>query len=79
MFIYQSRYTPNLANGEYVDFQKGEKVHFRMRNGTELDIIIDSERMQHSSGYIGYEAIYTDNYERSFAPAIGIVDWEGKC
>ena len=77
MIIQKSRFTPGLKNGEGVAFQIGDIVDYRMRDGTELKITIDSELMTHS-GYRGYEAIFSDNGERAFAPAIGIYNWDGK-
>ena len=74
--ICNSRHTPNLENGKYVDFEIGEKVKYRMRNGTEFNITINSKRMK-NSGYFGYESIFPDGIY--FAVAEGIVDWEGKC
>ena len=71
-----SRYTPGAKNGVGIAFKKGEKVRYRMRNGTEYDIVIDSELMK-NSGYLGYEAIFPDG--RFFAVDEGIIDWEGKC
>lgn len=73
--IFVSRHTPNLQNGENVRFEKGEKVKYRMRNGKEYEIIIDSDLMK-NSGYLGYEAIFPDG--RFFAVAKGIIEWEGK-
>lgn len=75
MMVFVSRYTPNLINGEKVLFEIGEKVRYRMRNGTEYDIVIDSELME-NQGYLGYEAIFPDG--RFFAVAKGIIDWNGK-
>lgn len=72
--VYKSRYTPNLKNGKDVHFEIGETVKYRMRNGTEYEIVIDSELKQ-NSGYLGYEAIFPDG--RYFAVAEGIIDWEG--
>lgn len=71
-----SRYTKGLTNGEGVRFEKGEKVKYRMRNGEEHSIIIDSNLME-NSGYMGYEAIFDDGI-RAFAVDKGIYDWEGK-
>jgi hypothetical protein len=71
-----SRYTKGLANGVNVSFKKGEKVRYRMRNGDEMDIIIDSNLMS-NSGYLGYESIFPDG-ERCFAVSKGIIGWEGK-
>jgi hypothetical protein len=77
--IYKSRYTPGLKNGEDVYFNKGERVRYRMRNGCELDIIIDcDDRMVSMNDSIGYEAIFTDDGKRYFAVAKGIINWEGK-
>ena len=76
MRICVSRYTPGLENGEDVEFKKGETVRYRMRNGEEHDIIIDSPLMM-NSGYYGYEAIFDDGV-RAFAVSKGIIRWEGK-
>lgn len=73
--VFFSRHTPDLENGENVMFEKGEKVRYRMRNGQEYEIVIDSYLME-NSGYLGYEAIFPDG--RFFAVAEGIIDWEGK-
>lgn len=75
MLLFKSRYTPGLKNGKGVYFEKGEKVRYRMRDGTEYDIIIDSELMN-NSGYWGFEAIFPDG--RYFAADEGIIDWDGK-
>ena len=77
LMVYKSRFTQGLKNGEDIDFQKGKKVRYRMRDGYEVDIVIDSELMQHS-GYLGYESIFLDNNQRAFAVKKGIVDWDGK-
>jgi hypothetical protein len=80
VFVYKSRYTPGLINGKDVNFQKGEKVRYKMRSGEELDIIIDSERMHHTqSGLYGYESIFLDDNKKYFAASTGIINWEGKC
>ena len=75
--VFVSRYTPNLENGENVQFEKGEVVDYRMRNGQEFKITIDSDLMQ-QGGYRGYEAIFPDDGQRYFVPARGIFNWEGK-
>jgi hypothetical protein len=77
MTVNISRFTPGLKNGKGVAFAKGEKVRYRMRNGTEYDITIKSEYMSHGSGYFGYEAKFPDG-EIGFAPDIGIVGWKGR-
>ena len=77
MFAFISRYTPGLENGAGVQFHKGETVRYRMRNGEEHDIIIDSELMRHEPNFYGYEAIFDDGV-RAFAVARGIINWEGK-
>ena len=77
VMVYKSRFTPGLINGKDVNFKKGEKVHYRMRNGYEVDIIIDSEIMQHS-GFLGYESIFLDDNQKAFAVKEGIINWEGK-
>ena len=74
--ILKSRYTPGLKNGKGVAFQKGDVVSYKTRDGKKYKITIDSERMQHKSGYFGYEAIFFDG--RYFAVEDGIYDWEGK-
>lgn len=76
--VFVSRYTPGLENGEKVKFNKGEVVRYRMRNGDEFDITIDSEFMLHESGYYGYESIFHNDGARCFAVAKGIINWEGK-
>lgn len=76
MQVFVSRHTPGLKNGKDVKFNIGDKVRYRMRNGTEYDIIIDSERMSHS-GYFGYESKFSDG--RYFAVEQGIIGWDGKC
>ena len=75
--VFVSRYTEGLKNGKNVSFNKGETVRYRMRNGDELNITIDSE-LCYNSGYLGYEAIFHDDGKRYFAVAEGIIDWEGK-
>ena len=77
MDVFNSRYTPGLKDGTNVHFQKGETVHYRMRNGEEHDIVIDSARMFHKPDFYGYEAIFDDGV-RAFAVEQGIVNWEGK-
>jgi hypothetical protein len=76
--VFKSRYTPDLENGESVNFNIGEKVLYKPRNEAALYMTIDSEYMQHDSGYFGYEAIFSDNGSRCFAVSKGIVDWDGK-
>ena len=79
MRVTRSRHTPGLENGEDVSFSIGEKVSYRMRSGQELEIIIDSEYMQHSdSGFMGYESIFTDDNGRYFAVSKGIYNWKDK-
>ena len=79
MEVYKSRFTQGIKAKE-THFIKGEKVHYKMRGGEELDITIDSERMKHTdSGFYGYEAIFTDDNKRYFASEEGIINWEGKC
>lgn len=75
--VFKSRFTPNLENGEDVQFNKGEKVKYRTLKGEIKDIIIDSELMTNSN-YYGYESIFLDDNERYFAISKGIIYWEGK-
>ena len=75
--VFVSRYTPGLKNGKDVQFKIGETVRYRMRNGNELDITINSELMQ-NSGFLGYESIFHDDGQIYFAVAEGIIGWEGK-
>lgn len=77
MNVFISRYTKGLKNGANVQFQKGETVRYRMRNGEEHDIVIDSARMFHKPDFYGYEAIFDDGV-RAFAVEQGIVDWDGR-
>lgn len=77
MDVSRSRHTPGLKDGASVRFEKGEKVHYRMRDGTEYDIVIKSERMKHTSGFYGYESSFPDG-ALCFAVEQGIIDWEGK-
>lgn len=78
IMIYKSKFTPKIT-AEETYFQKGTKVRYRMESGMELDIIIDSDKMQHDSGLFGYEAIFTDDNRKYFASEKGIINWEGKC
>ena len=81
MRITLSRYTPNLQNGENVNFDIGEVVDYRLRSGEEIKITIDSEYMMNESDgeiHYGYEAIFHDDGKRYFAAAKGIYNWEGK-
>ena len=48
MRITISRYTPNLKNGKDIDFEIGEVVDYRTRNGEEYTITIDSNRYPHN-------------------------------
>lgn len=75
--VFVSRYTEGLENGKNVSFNIGEVVRYRMRNGDELSITIDSE-LRYNMGYLGYEAIFHDDGKRYFAVSEGIIDWEGK-
>ena len=75
--VFVSRYTPGLKNGKGVKFEIGETVRYRMRNGHETDITIDSDLCS-NMGYLGYEAIFHDDGGKCFAVDEGIVDWEGK-
>lgn len=76
--VYISRYSPGLKNGKNVHFEVGETVSYRMRNGEEHQIVIDSDRMAHTGiNLLGYEAIFDDGV-RAFAVEDGIYDWEGK-
>lgn len=77
--VFISRFTPGLENGKDVRFRKGDKVMYGKRNPVE--ITIDSDRMKHKDAPgngMGYEAIFGDTGERSFASELGIFDWEGK-
>lgn len=78
MKVFYSRFTPNLSNGERVKFNIGDKVLYRLSNGTEVEIIIDSEYRRHISGELGYEAIFTDDGKRYFSVSSGIIGWNGK-
>lgn len=75
MRIRKSKYTPGLTNGRNVAFSKGDRVKYRMRNGTEYDLVIGSELMQNGP-YFGYECEFPDG--RFFIVEQGIYDWEGK-
>ena len=77
VMVYKSRFTRGLKNGKDVDFNKGEKVRYKMRNGYEVDIIIDSELML-NSGFLGYESIFLDDNQKAFAIKEGIINWDGK-
>lgn len=75
MRIRKSKYTPGLKNGSGVAFSKGDCVKYRMRNGAEYDLVIDSELVQNGP-YFGYECEFLDG--RFFIAEQGIYDWEGK-
>lgn len=75
--VFRSRFTPGLKNGKDVHFQEGEIVTYKTRSGKIVIITIDSDLMQHDTGFLGYECIFPDN-ERCFAVAEGIIGWEGK-
>jgi hypothetical protein len=81
IMVYRSRFTPGLKDGSDVSFNKGETVTYRMRDGTTVKITIDSDIMKHDQApgdKTGYESIFHDTGERSFAVRSGIIDWEGK-
>jgi hypothetical protein len=79
MEIYKSRFTPN-AKATEIKFSIGDVVKYKLRSGQVMDITIDSEPMSHSQcAFKGYEAIFSDNGQRSFAGSDGIIDWQGKC
>ena len=81
MRITISRYTPNLKNGKDIDFEIGEIVDYRTRNGEEYKITIDSKRMAKKAEgkiFYGYEAIFHDDKQRYFAVEDGIYNWKGK-
>lgn len=81
MMLYRSRFTPGLTNGADVSFDKGEVVTYRLRDGKEVKIIIDSDICVHDlapGDHTGYEAIFSDTGERAFAIRANIIDWEGK-
>lgn len=77
MKIFVSRYTQGLKNGKDVQFEIGETVRYRMINGEEIDITINSELME-NNGLLGYESVFHDDGQTYFAFAEGIIDWEGK-
>jgi hypothetical protein len=79
--VYKSRFTPGLENGSDVSFNIGETVTYRMRDGKTVKITVDSEIKTHDQApgdKTGYESIFSDTGERSFAVRQGIADWEGK-
>ena len=78
--IYFPSCAPGLQNGENVNFQIGDVVTYKMRNGDLLQITIDSERRVDMESEIieGYEAIFHDDGKKYFAAAKGIINWEGK-
>ena len=78
MQIYRSRFTPGLENVEHVGFDKGDIVKYRCRDGNVINITIDSERKMGGLDILGYEAIFSDDGNRYFAAAYGIIDWVGK-
>ncbi len=81
MLVYYSRFTPNLENGENVSFNKGEVVDYRLRNGQELKITIDSDLMKQKidgEDCYGYESVFHDDNKRYFALSKQIINWEGK-
>ena len=76
--VYKSRFTPNLKNGQDVQFKKGEIVTY---GKNKVMITIDSDIMSHSQAPgdgTGYEAIFHDTGNRYFAARLNIIDWDGK-
>jgi hypothetical protein len=78
--IYFPSCAPGLQDGEHVNFQIGDVVTYKTRNGDVLKITIDSERkVDMESGTIeGYESIFHDDGKKYFAAAKGIINWDGK-
>ena len=79
--VYKSRFTPGLSDGRDVSFEKGETVTYRMSSGETVKITIDSEIKEHNQApgdKTGYECVFHDTGEKSFAVRQGIIDWEGK-
>lgn len=65
MQIFSSRHTVG-ATGDQVKLRIGEHVTYRLKNGTIVEAIIDSERMSHSEcPNLGYEAYVTENGKKT--------------
>lgn len=78
MRIYNSRFTPWIKAGD-IKLKIGEIVQYQLKNGTIVDITIDSDSMSHSEcNCLGFEAISSDDGERYFALGDQIVNWKGK-
>ncbi len=78
MQVFKSRLTPN-ATGSEISLDKGENVKYKLMNGDIIDAVIDSDRMTHKQcKTYGYEAITSDDNQRSFIDGERIVWWNGK-
>lgn len=78
MNIYKSRFTPGVLGNE-IKLEIGEVCKYRLLDGTEIDVTIDSDRMTHEKcPTYGYEAIFSDNNEMSFVDGERIIDWKGR-
>lgn len=78
MRIYASRFTPGIKAGK-INLKIGEVVQYQLSNGTILDITITSDSMSHAKlDCLGFEAIFSDTGEKSFASGDRIINWEGK-
>ena len=78
MRIYSSRFTPGIKAGD-IKLEIGEVVQYQLKTGPIIDITIDSDSMKHAEcDCLGFEAIFSDNGERSFASGDQIINWKGK-
>lgn len=74
-----SRFTPGLKNAKDVGLQPGDKITYRLLNGTDCTGTIKSEFCQHTNGRYGYETFFDDIGSLQFADEERIIGWDGKC
>jgi len=77
-FLFHSRFTPGLKNGEDVAFQLGDVVTYQTMASGDVKATVESPLMQHTTGIYGYEYIFEDTGELGFADERRIIGWDGK-
>jgi hypothetical protein len=77
--ICKSRFSKGAKASE-IDLGPGDKVKYKLLDGTIIDATIKSTRMTHAQckGPFGFEAITHNNNELNFIDVSRIVSWAGK-
>ena len=76
--IFKSRFTPGLQTAEDVALAPGDKVLYKLQDGSEIGVTIKSPYSRHDNGAYGWEGVFEDDGQLGFVDETRVVDWEGR-